>query len=154
MTIAAGCTNKNLVRLGGGSVRSLVVLVFLAISAYMSLKGLFAQWRSSYLDPVTIDLSAVGLTNQSLASLLEKLTGMPGPTALLATIFVLGLGLLVFALKEKRFRDNASQVFLLKITTSGLYAWLVADANFCTSLNLIASTAAYGFSWGVTRRLA
>ena len=64
MTIAAGCVNKNLVRLGGGSLRSLVVLVFLAISAYMTLKGLFGQWRASYLDPVAIDLAPLGLSTQ------------------------------------------------------------------------------------------
>ena len=33
MTIAGGCANKNLLRLGGGSIRSLVVLAFAAISA-------------------------------------------------------------------------------------------------------------------------
>ena len=43
MTMAGGCANKNLVRLGGGSVRSLVVLVFMGIASYMTLKGLFAQ---------------------------------------------------------------------------------------------------------------
>jgi uncharacterized membrane protein YedE/YeeE len=57
MTLAGGCANKNLLRLGGGSLRSLVVLIFVAISAYMTLKGLFGQWRSSFLDPVRIDLS-------------------------------------------------------------------------------------------------
>ena len=56
MTLAGGCVNKNLVRLGGGSLRSLVVLVFMAIAAYMTLKGLFGQWRASWLDPVRIDL--------------------------------------------------------------------------------------------------
>ena len=61
MTMASGCTAKNLVRLGGGSLRSLVVLAFLAISAYMTLKGLFGQWRASLLDPVSIDLSTPGL---------------------------------------------------------------------------------------------
>ncbi|MBL8323553.1 MAG: YeeE/YedE family protein, partial [Rubrivivax sp.] len=40
MTLAGGCANKNLLRLGGGSLRSLVVLVFMGISAYMTLKGL------------------------------------------------------------------------------------------------------------------
>src|SRR5450759_511605 len=65
MTLAAGCVNKNLVRLGAGSVRSLVVLVFTAIAAYMTLKGLFGQWRASWLDPVAIDLSAFGLKDQS-----------------------------------------------------------------------------------------
>jgi uncharacterized membrane protein YedE/YeeE len=110
MTIAAGCTNKNLVRVGGGSVRSLVVLVFLAISSYMTLKGLFAQWRASYLDPVAIDLSTWGLSNQSLATMLSKLTGLPEKTALLSTALVLGFGLLVFVFKDKRFRSNLSHV--------------------------------------------
>ena len=31
------------------------------ISAYMTLKGLFGQWRVSYLDPVAIDLATLGL---------------------------------------------------------------------------------------------
>ncbi len=66
MTISAGCVNKNLVRLGGGSMRSLVVLVFMAISAYMTLKGLFGQWRASFLDPVAIDLASFGLATQGL----------------------------------------------------------------------------------------
>lgn len=68
MTIAAGCTNKNLIRVGGGSVRALVVLVFLAISGYMTLKGLFGQWRATFLDPIAIDLTTLGLSNQSLAT--------------------------------------------------------------------------------------
>ena len=110
MTISAGCTNKNLVRLGGGSLRSLVVLVFLAISAYMTLKGLFAQWRSSYLDPVAIDLTALGLANPGLGTLVAKFTGLPGPTALLATLGGVGVLLLVFVFTDARFRRNQVQV--------------------------------------------
>ena len=110
MTIAAGCTNKNLVRVGGGSVRSLVVLVFLAISAYMTLKGLFGQWRVSFLDPVAIDLSTWGMSNQSLATLLAKLTGLPEKTALLVSASAISLGLLGFVFKDKRFRANLSHV--------------------------------------------
>jgi hypothetical protein len=110
MTIAAGCTNKNLIRVGGGSVRSLVVLTFLAISSYMTLKGLFGQWRASYLDPVAIDLSALGLSSQGLPHLVSKLTGTPEKTALLATTTLAGVGLLLFVFKDKRFRGNLSLV--------------------------------------------
>ena len=110
MTISAGCTNKNLVRLGGGSLRSLVVLVFLAISAYMTLKGLFAQWRSSYLDPVAIDLTTLGLANPGLGTLVAKFTGLPGPTALLATLGGVGVLLLAFVFTDARFRRNQVQV--------------------------------------------
>jgi uncharacterized membrane protein YedE/YeeE len=42
---------KTLIRLGG-SPRSLVVLIVLAISCYMTLKGLFAVWRVNTLDVV------------------------------------------------------------------------------------------------------
>jgi len=110
MTIASGCANKNLVRLGGGSLRSLVVLVFGAISGYITLKGLFGQWRSSYLDPVSIDLVAMGFANQSLPHLLARTGGMSDKTALLVAGGVVGLGLLVFVFKDKRFRSNPSHV--------------------------------------------
>ncbi len=110
MTIAAGCTNKNLIRVGGGSVRALVVLVFLAISGYMTLKGLFGQWRATFLDPIAIDLTTLGLSNQSLATLLAKLTGLPEKTALLITALTIGLVLLAFTFKDKRFRSNISHV--------------------------------------------
>lgn len=110
MTLAAGCANKNLVRLGAGSVRSLVVLTFMAIASYMTLKGLFAQWRASFLDPVAIDLKALGLPDPSLPGLLARLTGAPARTTLLATACVIGLGLLVVVFKDRRFRTNAAQV--------------------------------------------
>lgn len=110
MTLAAGCANKNLVRLGAGSVRSLVVLTFMAIASYMTLKGLFAQWRASYLDPVTIDLKAFGLTDQGLPALLSKLTGVPLATTLLATAGAVGVGLFVFVFMDRRFRANPAQV--------------------------------------------
>jgi uncharacterized protein len=109
MTMAGGCANKNLVRLGGGSVRSLVVLTFLAIAAYMTLKGLFGQWRASFLDPVAIDLGAAGWKDQGLATAVARLTGLDAQTALLATAGLFALALMIFALKDRRFRANAAQ---------------------------------------------
>ncbi len=110
MTLAGGCANKNLVRLGGGSLRSLVVLTFMAIAAYMTLKGLFGQWRASYLDPVAVDLGALGWPDQSLATLLARVTGLPAATALLTTMAVVVLALLVFVFRDRRFRANWAQV--------------------------------------------
>ncbi len=110
MTIASGCPNKNLVRLGCGSLRSLVVLVFIAIAAYMALKGLFAQWRVGYLDPVALDLRSVGLAGAGLATLVASLTGLPGPDALLATLALVSLTLLAFVFKDADFRRDRQQV--------------------------------------------
>jgi uncharacterized protein len=111
MTLAGGCVNKNLIRLGGGSLRSLVVLAFVAIAAYMTLKGLFGQWRAEWLDPVRIDLAELGLSDQSLASLLALITGQPTRSAIVATALLLGGAMLVFVFADRRFRGNAVQVF-------------------------------------------
>ena len=127
MTIAGGCANKNLVRLGGGSLRSLVVLVFMAIASYMTLKGLFGQWRATLLDPVSLDLGARGWTDQSLGSALSRLFGMEARTAALTVLVVVVLVLLVFVLKDRRFRGNGLQ--LLGGTVLGL---LVAAGWYVT----------------------
>lgn len=110
MTLAGGCANKNLLRLGGGSVRSLVVLAFLAMASYMTLKGLFGQWRATLLDPVRIDLGARGWTDASLATAFAKATGMAPKAALLATAAAVVLALLVFVFKDRRFRGNTAQI--------------------------------------------
>ena len=110
MTLAGGCANKNLVRLGGGSLRSLVVLVFMGIAAYMTLKGLFGQWRSTLLDPVNIDLGAAGWKDQSLGSLLARLSGLDARTASIAAVAGMVVLLLVIVFKDRRFRGNGLQV--------------------------------------------
>lgn len=125
MTVAGGCTNKNLVRVGGGSVRAFVVLLFLAVSAYMTIKGLFGQWRADFLDPVAIDLTVYGVSTQSLPALLAKVTGLDGKTALLLCAAVLGAAALVFVFKDKRFRSNTGHllgaVVLGLIVVAGWY---------------------------------
>lgn len=110
MTLAGGCANKNLLRLGGGSLRSLVVLAFMAISAYMTLKGLFGQWRSAWLDPVSIRLEGTALQDASLGQAFTALTGVGGGTAMLVVAVVLVLALLVFVFKDARFRGNGMQI--------------------------------------------
>jgi uncharacterized membrane protein YedE/YeeE len=110
MSLAGGCANKNLLRAGGGSLRSLVVLAFLGISAYMTIKGLFGLWRVNYLDRFAVDLSAYGLAGQDLPSLLAKASGLPAGTALLLVAAVISLGLLAFVFADARFRANLNQV--------------------------------------------
>ena len=47
-----GLRIKTLIRVGGGNLKSLVVLVFMAIAAYMTLRGLFGTVRVGVLEPV------------------------------------------------------------------------------------------------------
>jgi uncharacterized protein len=109
MTYAGGCANKNLVRLGGGSLRSAMVLLVLAVSASMTLKGLFAQWRATWLDPVAIDLSTHGWKDQSLPSLLGAALGQPAAGLAPWVAGALALALLAWVFAERRFRANRVQ---------------------------------------------
>ena len=77
MTLGSGCGNKTLVRIGGGNLKSVVVFVFLGISAYMTMKGLFGVWRVTWLDPVAIDLGARGIAGQDLPSAARRVRRRP-----------------------------------------------------------------------------
>lgn len=102
MTLASGCGSKTLIRIGGGNLKSLVVFVFLGISAYMTMRGLFAVWRVAYIDTIDVTLA----TGQDVPSLLAS-TGMSANAALILATVVIGGGLLLFALtsREARQRD-------------------------------------------------
>ncbi len=124
MTLAGGCANRNLLRIGAGSMRSVVVFAFVGISAYMTIKGLFAQWRVDYLDRFALDLTAWGLKGQDLPSLLAAATGL-APSAALAILVVLLAGaILAFVFSDARFRGNGRQI------TSGVLIGLVVTGGW------------------------
>ncbi|MEB2318767.1 MAG: YeeE/YedE family protein [Pseudomonadota bacterium] len=95
MVLASGCTSKTLLRIGGGSLKSLVVFVVLGLAAYMTLRGIFGVFRVGVLDPVAVILEP----GQDLPSLLG---GSPALRYGLGT--AVGLALLAFALVDREFR--------------------------------------------------
>ena len=110
MTLGSGCGSKTLVRLGGGSLKSLVVFIFLGIAAYMTLKGLFAIWRTRWIDPVAIDLAAHDLPRQDLPTLIATSAGASLPAVELAVALVVAGALLVFVFKDREFRTSFDHV--------------------------------------------
>jgi len=124
MTLASGCANKNLIRIGGGSMRSLVVVTFIGIAAYMTLKGLFGQWRVTVLDQLAIDLSNAGVKTQGFPELLAAATGLAEKSARLLLVAAIAGGLLLFILKDRRFRQNRNQML------GGLIVGLIVTAGW------------------------
>jgi uncharacterized membrane protein YedE/YeeE len=72
MVMASGCGSKNLVRLGSGNLKALVVLVVLGVSALIALRGLAGVWRVATLERAMVDMPA----GQDLPSLIAVATGM------------------------------------------------------------------------------
>ena len=71
MVLASGCGSKTLVRIGGGSLKSLVVFFVLAVAAYATLRGVTAVARVATVDTVALTLAS----GQDLPSLLAAFTG-------------------------------------------------------------------------------
>jgi uncharacterized membrane protein YedE/YeeE len=71
MVLASGCGSKTLVRVGGGNLKSLVVLFVLAVAAYATMRGVLAVARVATLDAVALTLP----TGQDLPSLLAHAGG-------------------------------------------------------------------------------
>jgi uncharacterized membrane protein YedE/YeeE len=110
MTLGSGCGNKTLVRIGAGSLKSVVVLTFLAISAYMTLKGLFGVWRVTWLDPLAIDLGARGIAGQDLPSLAAAAFGVAGPGVYAGVAAAVVVALAVFVFKDREFRGSFDHI--------------------------------------------
>ncbi|MGZ5066030.1 MAG: YeeE/YedE family protein [Usitatibacter sp.] len=110
MTLGSGCGSKTLVRLGGGSLKSLVVFTFLGIAAYMTLKGLFAVWRTAWLDPVAVDLAAHHVPRQDLPTLISAWTGASLHPVETAVALAVAGSLLAFVFKDREFRTSLDHV--------------------------------------------
>ena len=106
MTLASGCGSRNLIRLGGGNLKSFVVLVFLGISAYMTMKGLLAVPRSAVLDPVALHIQG----GQGLPNVLAHLTGAHVRTLQWIAAGLVTVALLLFVFGDRRFRASRDLV--------------------------------------------
>jgi len=108
MTLASGCGNKTLVRLGGGNLKSLIVLVVMGIVAWWMLfsnltYNAFLQWML----PVSIDFSQSQIPSQDIATVLSGLTGIEnGAAAGLIVALLAGAALLVWILRSRDFRQD------------------------------------------------
>ena len=105
MTLASGCGSRTLIRIGAGNLKSLVVVIFLAITGTMTLRGALALLRVNVLDAVRWNLGSP----QDLPSLAAAL-GMNIPAArwLVPAIVVIGLLWLIF--RDREFRATTEYV--------------------------------------------
>ena len=103
MTLGGGCGQRTLVRVGGGNLKSLVVMLFLGITAYMTLRGLLAPARINGIEATNIDLSARQISDQSIVTLLGAAGISITPVVRWVVIALVGGGFLLFSLASREF---------------------------------------------------
>jgi len=109
MTMGGGCGNKTLVRIGGGSLKSVIVAIILGIFAYMTLRGLIGLARVEFEAVTVIDLTEMGLETQGMPDILAAL-GLSPDIARTVTTLVVGGGVLAFCFKDAEFRSSKIDV--------------------------------------------
>ncbi len=125
MTLSSGCGERILVRVGGGNLKSLVVLILLGITAYMTMRGILSLVRVNAIEVTNINLASSGLSNQGMGTLLAAAIGVENVTLLNRVLAaVLGGGLVIFAFSARTFRGSFNNVL------AGIVVGLIIPAGW------------------------
>ena len=77
MTLAGGCVNKTLIRIGGGNMKSLFVLFIGGIFAFLMTKTDFYHYGFHiWMEPLTINLQRYDIDSQQITTLVGSLFGV------------------------------------------------------------------------------
>lgn len=113
MTLASGCGNKTLVRLGEGNMKSVIVLIIMAIAVWWMLFSnfgylVFLQWML----PLSINFAEQGIPSQDIAAVIFGLAGVE-TSAIHGFVVALlvAIPLLVWIMRDRDFRANRELLF-------------------------------------------
>jgi uncharacterized membrane protein YedE/YeeE len=110
MVLAGGCVSKNLLRLGTGSLKALTVLTVVALSAAMTVRGIFSPLRTNGLDlfllqiPNTLQQYFINDSNIYLNTYLNKHLNtyfIKPDIALFIVSLTIGLGLILWSVSKR-----------------------------------------------------
>ncbi|MCE2979142.1 MAG: YeeE/YedE family protein [bacterium] len=128
MTLGSGCGSKTLIRIGAGNLKSVVVAVFLGLSAWMTLRGLFGQWRVDWLQPVAVNLERWSIPGQDLPTLLA---GARASAAMaMGCAAAIATAILAFVFGSRDFRGNRGGI------VGGTVVGLLVAAGWFVTANL------------------
>ena len=148
MTLASGCGNKTLIRIGGGNLKSILVLLVIALIAYFMInpfpgsdKTLYSILFYPWTNPTTVVLS----TNQDLGALFFGENAATGRMVMGSLIGVLLLG---WVFKSADFRSSFDNILGgLVVGLVVLAAWYVTSNVMVNADGEVMSLQAYVQNW-------
>ena len=118
MVQAGGCGNRTLVRFGAGNLKSLLVVLMIAIAGYATLRGLLGPLRLWLETGTAINLKSFGIASQALPDLLGHIFGVKARMLRWLLALALPALLLAWVFRDARFR--AKPVLILGGIVVGL----------------------------------
>jgi uncharacterized membrane protein YedE/YeeE len=125
MTLASGCGQRTLVRLGGGNLKSLVVMLVLGLTAYATMRGLLALVRVNVIEVTNINLGKTGVADQGIDTLIAAAAGIENTAAVSWVVTALiGGGLIIYAFSNASFRRRFDDIM------AGIVVGLIIPAGW------------------------
>lgn len=144
MVLTGGCVQRNLVRLGAGSVKALAVLI--VFTAFAT----FTFWLVSVLAWPLLDLAAPEPGTRSIGELAASLAGVSERSARVGLTVLLAGGLAAFCLADAGFRASARNLaaglILGALVPLGWLATTLLDPGPPDSLNFVLPLATGGIA--------
>jgi len=148
MTLASGCGSKTLIRIGGGNLKSIMVLLVIALIAYFMInpfpgsdKTLYSTLFYPWTNPATITLT----TQQDLGAMLFSDNVATGRMVMGA---VIGGLMLLWVFKSADFRSSFDNILGgLVVGLTVLAAWYVTSNVTVNADGEVMSLLAYVQNW-------
>ena len=132
MTYASGCGNKVLIRVGGGNLKSVIVLLVAGIMAYiMTRTDFYGIFFHSWMNPISLDLAQIGILDQSLPTIISSIFSITNGVYfnLLVGLIVSSI-MIVLIFKSGKFIGNIDNVFSgLVVGSIVVLAWLLTGGS-------------------------
>ena len=125
MTLASGCGQRTLVRVGGGNMKSLVGMILLGLTAYMTMRGLLALVRVNVIEVTNISLADKSINDQSIGTIISSVLGLENGVLINRIVaLLLAGGLVVFAFLRRELRRSFDNIL------AGLTIGLIISAGW------------------------
>jgi uncharacterized membrane protein YedE/YeeE len=122
MVLSSGCASKALVRVGGGNLKALVVVLVLGVAAFATLKGLTAVWRTQTVDRIAQEFT----TSATLPAWAARAFTANLDTASLVLGLAIGGVLVAWALAARESRGANSLLAGVGVGATVLAMWWIS----------------------------
>jgi len=132
MTLASGCGNKILIRIGGGNIKSIFVLIVAGLMALlMTRTDFYGLLFHSWMNPISPDLAKLGISDQSIQTMFSSITGIESNnmiiTILVPAIISILLLKYIFSSYSKLSSDNILSGIVVGLVVTS--AWLISGGE-------------------------
>lgn len=132
MTLSSGCGNKILIRIGGGNLKSIFVLLVAGLMALlMTRTDFYGLLFHSWMSPVSPDLAKLGINDQSIQTIISSIFRLD-PGNIFSTLFVplitiFFLFKFIFSSNKKLSADNITSGVVVGLVV--VFAWLLTGGQ-------------------------